>query len=107
MLNETDEAIERGYKNADDAWKNEALSVVQDLCLSQEHFTGDDVKIIMAKSDVDTHDKRAIGGVIRKAYKLGYCEPTGIYEQSQFNHGSLHQVWKSKLLKQNKEDENR
>lgn len=89
---ETEEAIERGFGNASDSWKESALKAIHEICINQKSFTADDVRHLVNEK---THDPRAMGGVIRTAKKNGWCKPSGFYEASKFTHGHIHQVWLS------------
>ena len=95
---QADFAIKKGLDNADSIWKEKALEAIHDLCLKQLEFTADDIRFVLTEEEAETHDRRAMGGIMRTASKNGWCESTGRYEASKFTHGHLHQVWKSKLF---------
>ncbi len=95
----TDEAIEKGYQNANDDWKNMAMECVRVICVQQPSFTMNDVRWLVEASPIKTQDNRAMGGVMRTAQKLGWVEPTGQTIISKVGHKSLLQIWRSKLFK--------
>lgn len=93
----TDKAIGRGYKNANKEWKEMALACVRTVCENRHQFTMNDVRGLIDISPIKTHDKRAIGGIIKKAKKLKWIEPTGQSIMSKVGHKSPLQIWRSKL----------
>ena len=94
-----DQAIEEGLNAADMDWKAKALGVVYRLCLTRETFTADDVRFVLTDKEAQTHDRRAMGGIMRQAKKQGWCVGSGVFKSSDFSHGHLHQVWKSLIYK--------
>lgn len=78
----TQEAIDRVEMNANEEWKATALAIVRNLARRVPQFTSDSVWHELDKSDIKTHENRALGAVIIKAIKLGYIEPTGAYQKS-------------------------
>lgn len=94
-----DEAVDRGYKNANNLWKEKALECVEVVAKSKKTFTIDDVRDLMNQFPYETHDKRAWGGVIKKANKLNFIEPTGITMPNRTGHGTPMQIWRSKIYK--------
>jgi hypothetical protein len=76
-----DEAIARVDRNADDAWKACAETVVLHLARMRPTFTADDVwAYLTAHHDVSTHEPSALGAVItrlarqKKIRKIGYTQ---------------------------------
>lgn len=95
----TEKAIERGLYFANPEWKNMALSCVEAVCLKKATFTTNDVRWLVEASPIKTHDKRAMGGIMKKAEKLGWIVQTGLTVRSKVGHGVPLQIWKSKLFK--------
>lgn len=95
----TDEAVDRGYKNANEEWKDYAIECLRQVCLSKEIFTVADVRNLIDMSPIKTHDKRAIGGVFRTGKSMGMIARTGIVHPNIVGHGVGMQVWKSLLFK--------
>ncbi len=95
----TDEAIQVGFDNANSTWKEIALENLRKLCISKEEISADDLRDSMVESSIGTHDRRAVGGLMRTAKKNGWCEPTGVHVPSRYTHGHLHQIWRSKIYK--------
>jgi hypothetical protein len=96
----TDEAIDRGHRNADDRWKTMALECVKVICLRQQEFTMNDVRWLVLNSRIKTQDNRAMGGVMKTAVKLGWIKPTGRSIVSKVGHKSPLQIWHSNLYQQ-------
>ena len=95
----TDEAIQRGLEHADTEWKDMALRCLKAVCLEKERFTMNDVRWLIDASLIKTHDKRAIGGVMRKAKTMGWINSTGEFIRSKIGHGIPMTVWRSLLYK--------
>lgn len=96
---ETDDAIQQGLDNADEEWKSLALQAVFDCCVEKDRFTADDIRFVLTDDQAKTHDRRAMGGIMKKAQKNGWCKATGVHIKSKFTHGHLHQVWESLIKK--------
>ncbi len=75
-----DAGIDQVDRGASEEWKAKALSVVRELCFQKETFTADDVWEYGLASP---REARALGAVMRRAKKLGYCEPTTEFTSSR------------------------
>lgn len=95
----TEEGIERGTANANEDWKEMALECVRVVATKQQTFTVNEVREMVEKSPIKTHSLLALGGVMRKANNLGWIEGTDERAPSLVTHGSLVQVWRSRLYK--------
>lgn len=95
----TDEAVQRGYKNANSEWKRTALEIVYDMCIGRHQFTVNDFRDELKRRGVKTHDNRAMGGVMRTAQARKWIESTGNTIQSKVGHKSPLQIWRSLLIK--------
>lgn len=97
----TDEAVDRGYEHAHELWKEYAIDCVEQVCLSKEEFTMDEVRDLVRNCPHKTHDLRAMGGIIKKAQKMKWCESTGEIRHSKnvIAHGTPIHVWKSLIFK--------
>ena len=73
-----DEAMDRAAANAHDQWAAAAFDAVARCASLGTPFTTDDVWAIMP-DDVETHDSRAMGPVIRSAVREGLIQKTGHY----------------------------
>jgi len=92
-----DEAIGRVEKNAHQEWLSAARTVVRDLARRQQYFTADDFWIEIDKLDVQTHDNRAFGAVMREMARERLVTSTGRYVKTQRarRHSSPIAVWRS------------
>lgn len=101
-----DAAIAQAAANADTAWFDAALRSVSWLAMTQEHFTTDDVWAVLVDRDEATHEPRALGAVMQRARKLGYCVPTDRYQNSARPdcHSRPVRVWESSLVKPHRGD---
>lgn len=93
---QAERAMERAAAHADQAWLDEALEAVRRTCLRLEDFIGDDVwetGLSMPR------EARALGPVMMRAARLGYCVRTDRVRPSVRSHGSPKPVWKSRLFK--------
>lgn len=95
----TDEAILRGYDNATADFKTLALKAVHDCALTLDIFTTDNVWSNLKASGNLTHDKRALGGVMRIAVSNGWIVNTNTFQNSQRieAHKNPKKVWRSRL----------
>ena len=96
-----DEAMDRVNANADDAWKELMLRIVEQTAKELPRLTSDDM---MARYDAlpepkpTTHELRALGPIVSKAAALGWiekAETTGKNSRRQTLHASPRTVWVS------------
>jgi hypothetical protein len=69
-----EEGMQRADEHAPADWKLRARRTVETLCRSRETFTADDV---WGAGLEKPHEPRALGPVMLRARKDGWCEPTG------------------------------
>lgn len=93
----TEKGIERSLENAHEQWRAMALRCLLEVCKSNEFFTVNDVRDVVKKSHLKTHDNRAMGGVMVTGRKEGWLAPTGRTIPSVVGHKVHIQVWKSLL----------
>lgn len=69
-------------------------------------FCADDIAEVMASVTVVTHEKRVMGAIIRRAVKMGYCEPyicphcgTHVTRKTKQTTSHAHPIhfWRSKI----------
>src|SRR4029450_6831716 len=77
-----EEAIERVDRNAQEQWKEAANESVREIALENEQFTTDDVRRVLDAKPVITHELRALGAMMIKAYKTGIIQPSSEFKQS-------------------------
>lgn len=91
-----DEAMKRAEKAAHEEWKARALSTILLVCTKRGTFTSEDLwKAGLPKP----REPRALGPMLTKAAKRGWCEPSGTYVKgsSVSRHGAPIAVWTSKV----------
>ena len=76
------EAIERVGANADADWKRQARQAIRAVLLTHDEFTTDDVWDLLDRENVKTHDRRAMGAIIREFSRNGAIAATGTYVKS-------------------------
>ena len=99
-LETRDAAIDAIEANADMGWKAQALTAVKTVARRAKTFTVDDVWPVLDTAGVPRpNDSRAMGPVLRKAWREGIIRPTGRHVRSaQVQcHGNLRQEWESLL----------
>lgn len=74
MSTATIEAIATVDAGASEKWKAAALQIVEDLALTNDTFTTDEVWDELKARDIRTPEHRAMGPVMVRAAKLGLCE---------------------------------
>lgn len=93
----TERGIETSLENAHEQWRAMARRCLHEVCLNNEFFTVNDVRDIVKRSHLKTHDNRAMGGVMVTGKKEGWLAPTGKTIPSVVGHKVHIQVWKSLL----------
>ncbi len=98
-----DEALAQVEANANSQWKEAALRIVKELCLTRRTFTTDDIADEMGKTMHHTHDKRVMGTVMRNAMKNGWCFRTQVFVKTQrkAHHASDIPIWESLIYSPN------
>ena len=95
-----DDAIARAERHALQEWKDTTMDIIKVLAIAYPTFTTDDVWLELNRTPhVGTHEPRALGSMIRAAYKLGWIVPTQEYENSTRPecHARPVKVWRSRL----------
>lgn len=93
----TQSHIESASVQVNPAWKAAALIVTARLASRQQRFTSYDVLEELAKSDVKTHDLRAIGTVMLEAKNLGLITSVGLVRGSNKRTRGATTLWESRL----------
>lgn len=94
---ETREALETVEENADRMWLDEALAAVKRVCLALPDFISDQIWDVGGLTS--TREDRALGSVLMKAKRLGWCVKTDRGRPSRRSHMALKPVWSSLLWK--------
>lgn len=93
-----------GMQLADDAanedWKQLADKALYLVCHSQAELTVDDVTEILQENDVHTKNLSALGAVMKRGQKAGWCVPTDRVTQARRpeQHRCSRRVWVSKIF---------
>jgi len=92
-----DEAVGRVDAGANEAWKQRAFDIVQELAQTRAEFTTDDVWAVLANYPEKTHELRAMGAVISRAARAGLIFNTGRVRKSEraVCHQNPKAVWAS------------
>jgi hypothetical protein len=93
----TQSFIDTAIAHANSNWRKSALAAVKRLARKRETLTSADVFTALAKSDVCTHDLRAIGGVMVQARDQGYIESGGLVRRSDKHNRGATTLWRSRL----------
>jgi hypothetical protein len=94
---DTQSYINAGSNHADQTWKEAALAATMRLASRQQRFTSNDVLTELAKSNVTTHDLRAIGGVMREAKDLGLITSAGLVRRNDTHTRGCSILWQSRI----------
>lgn len=73
-----DAALVRVDEAAGSEWKDAALEAVYRVALRRSRFTSEDIWRLVEKP----REPRALGPVLMRAVKLGYCAPAGFVQCS-------------------------
>src|SRR4051812_7753714 len=94
--------IETGIRHANPTWHKSALAAVKKVAKKNETFTARDVLILAEDFEIQTHDKRAMGGVMREARDLGYIKSDGFVRRcDRYNRGAS-TLWRSLIYQPKK-----
>lgn len=83
------------FDNANSDWREMALEVVYNTCMTNRTFTANTFRKKLKESGIETHDNRAVGGLMKTACARKWCRATGNTIESKVGHRSLLQVWES------------
>lgn len=96
---ETEGAIMDGMIGANAKWRDMAIDCLEQIALSRQEFTTNDVRAMVSHSPLRTHDNRAMGGVIKHGVSMKWIIATGKTMVSRVGHGGPLQIWKSLIFK--------
>ncbi len=91
---ETERALRSVEANSDPTWADKALEAIRQTALRMPHFFVDDVWEMGLPGTIED---RAIGPVMLRAARLGYCRKTDRVRPSVRSHGSGKPVWESRI----------
>ena len=92
-----DVQLARVDQHADPDWKTRALDAVHTVCVLRAEWHSDD---IWALTGLDLpREARALGPVVLRAIRLGYCEKTDRVRPSVRSHGSGKPVYRSLIYR--------
>jgi hypothetical protein len=95
VFEQRDRILEAVDQATDEQWREAALAAVQRTCEQQAEFISDDVW----RNGLDsTREDRALGPIMLRAARAGWCKKTDRVRPSVRSHGSGKPVWKSKLF---------
>lgn len=98
-----DVSIKKVMANANEAWKKHAIRVLNGIAYRSIELTSNDVEKAMEGSGLSTHDKRAMGGVMRYGEKMGWIahfKPRKFKTStSRKSHRCPREVWRSLLYR--------
>jgi hypothetical protein len=97
VLSRKERALRQVEEHAEEVWKETALECVKLTALRLGEFTSDDVAEELVRYPVWTSTTRALGPVMLKAAKLGYCRITNRVRNSRRDelHNQRLSVWVS------------
>lgn len=97
---ERDEGMRRAELGANSEWKHRVTAVIYRICLHNDLFTSDDIVEELDKFNERTPDMRALGPMITKASRIGYCQPTDrvIPSRNRRYHARPIRVWQSLIF---------
>jgi len=98
-----DAGIQEADSHAHAVWKSYAMKAVEILALHRPEFTSDAVvRALDAMLVPPTHEMRALGGIMQRAQRQGWIEPTDRFEFSErvSRHHAPLRVWRSLICQQ-------
>lgn len=97
VLEETEAAIARVDAAADKRWKERAKLELVRLATSMVTFSANDLTVAMDRTNEKTHEKRAIGPIMRWGAAENLIKKTGEFVPGIYGHCKPTPVWKSKI----------
>lgn len=95
------DGMDRAERHADPHWWQCMLEAVKATAIEMLYFNTDDVTRRCQKDhpNASTHEKRAIGPLMKEACRLEYCEPTRSWKESTWAacHKRPKRTWTSLL----------
>jgi hypothetical protein len=88
-----DLALERVEAAANARWKEEALAAIFTTCCSRVQFISDDIWVVGQLAS--TREDRALGPILLRAARLGWCWKTDQVRPSVRSHLSGKPIWES------------
>jgi hypothetical protein len=89
--------INTGTANANPTWRDAALAATMRLARRREQFTAYEVQQELAKSNLKTHDLRAMGGILLEAKELGIITSAGLVRRNDAHTRGASTLWQSRL----------
>lgn len=71
-----DDALKSVASNTPDGWKIAVALIVKQICRDKQEFTTDDVWELVDTTDLQVHDNRAMGVIIRYGMEQGWLVDT-------------------------------
>jgi hypothetical protein len=99
----TQSHIDAASAHANPTWKEAALAATVRLAGRQDRFISHDVLEELEKSDISTHDLRAIGGVMQEARDLGLIRAIGLVRRNDKYTRGATTLWESNLRRQSQQ----
>lgn len=99
------EGMDRAEESASEEWKAAAEKELRAICERLPEFTADHLSAVLAQKNIRTHNLDALGPMMRRGKRNGWCEPTGrvsIASRAK-QHSCSRLIWKSLLFPVNHE----
>lgn len=77
-----DQAIQQVEDHADGKWMDLAVACVLGIAATRRPFTSDHIWDVLDGFDIEPHEPRALGAVMKQLSRRGVIRPTGNYVQS-------------------------
>lgn len=92
---ETEAAVKAGWEHAKIEWRRMAMERLLEICLAKSTFTVNDFRDLIKNSPIQTHDNRAMGGLMATGKKMKWIRLTGTEIPSIVGHRVPIQIWQS------------
>lgn len=94
-FDDLDAVLHQVHENANEEWKVAADLTVRVFADRGAEFTADDVWDVMDRLPYSTHERRALGPILRTAQREGVIQNTGTFVRSRRRHKSPIPVWRA------------
>lgn len=96
VADELQRSLDLVAANTESDWADEALEAIRKVCLKYREFH---VDLVWLEGLRSTHNDKALGPVMMRAKRLGYCVKTDRVRPSLRSHLSGKPIWKSLLYR--------
>ncbi|CAB4151240.1 hypothetical protein UFOVP594_6 [uncultured Caudovirales phage] len=93
----------KGFAGSDPEWRAYMLAELYSYCKKYHRVNANNMTSIAKVSKLQTHDFRAIAGLMKTGESRGWIERTGDFTETSYSHGQRIIIYRSLLYKTKKQ----